>query len=305
MKKIELNKTLILAFLTKYLLLFTFISIFVVDMFFVIRNENEFAVDSNIANLYIRNGTNVLFSLLPSIITTCTLALSLTSEKICGVDAFTFRKLRKGYSFNFFEMFLIDILLFSFYLICAVTDYRICLLVIDIISLCYSLRFAIQEIPLLSRSKKYTRCVAKKILQRNDFNFDTKSENSDLEKIIQSIYFESGLKETYLFLKRNENDINVLENLLNINNNFLIKCIENKDYLISSKEIVLDDINILDAIKFSFNSIKEIFKFKNDLDIIEIYENSNNYYLISSIIINLKIVCDNLKLICMHKRYPS
>ena len=294
MKSKKLKKFLmkIVNFLTKYLLLFTFISIFVFDMIFVINNENEFAVDSNIANLYVRNGTTVLFSLLPSIITTCTLALSLTSEKICGVDAFTFRKLRKGFSFNFFEMFLIDILLFSFYLTCAVTDYRICLLAIDIISLCYSLWFAIQEIPLLSKNKKYTRHVAKKIIQRNNYDFDKKSKDSDLERIIQSIYFESGLKETYLLLKRKENNVNVLNYLLDTNINFLNECIENKDYLMSSKELNLNNINVLDAIKFSFNSIMEIFHFNEDFDIIEINKDRDCSYQIFNIIKNLNIICD-------------
>ena len=292
----ELIKQFIFKFI-KYLALIVLGGFFITNLYFFLCNKTFLKCDY-IDKFYSKNEAKMIIILLPSIITTCTIALSLTSEKFYGVDAFTFRRLRKGLSFNFTEMFIIDVVLFALFLSSSILNFNFCLFLGDIVSLIYSFWLVIQEIPLLSKRKGYVEWIIKRILKDKNYKNGSKSEGKEKDSILESFYFQSGLKNSYLVLKyrKQKRNIELLNKLLDVNNDFLDKVINKKDYLISSKEINIENINILDAIKFSFDSVKDIFKFDKNFDVIKIFGNSSNHYKIASIIYKMKDICDFLSL---------
>ena len=251
---------------------------------------------------YEDNDAQMLLVLLPFVITIVSISLTLTSDKIENISMFEFRKLRSKFYFSFREMMIITLLLFTFYFASIHLKLYISTLLIEISSIIYSFIFAMQELPLLERSKKYILKVIKKYFSsQTNGTFDKSKinffKNSDLKIVLTSFLFNHGLKNAYFDLKVNDfhsnKNKNILDTLMSLNNISLMDSISCSKTSLASK----DDsyfIDISKVIEKSFSNIKEVLSFENDFDLTIIYDDKEfqSYNYVVDIILKLKNLCN-------------
>lgn len=163
----------------------------------------------NIPEEISNEAAEIILVMLPMIFTIITIALSLPSEKIYGVSAMKFRRIRSGINISFLEMVLITVLLFALYTVFKIFNCLSLIWALDFIALFYSVWFVIQEIPILTHKNGCIIKIIKKAWSSNNANalaFGNNSIGADLNGIVQKIVLENGIVFAYNTLKSSKNE---------------------------------------------------------------------------------------------------
>ena len=257
-------------------------------------------------NIVDTNYLQIICSLLPLIITIVTIAFSLSSEEYYSLKSFTFRKLRKSFTFNFIEMILIVIFIlglcfYSYY--CCSYENIFFSFHITIFSLIYSFLFIIQEVPILCKKDK-------RLIFNLKLNFISKrsikpkegliSNYGILNKALTFNILNKGINETYSGLKfhifRFRNKY-IYQQLLISLNDYILEKTELLDQYLKSNSNINDIIEIKDKISFIIqtNSIDFFSENKNKRVLVSLKE-INIMGKFVEMLINLQHMCDILKL---------
>ncbi len=151
----------------------------------------------------------MISSLIPMIFTIIVVTLSRMNDKVCGIDSHDFRRLRRDNHFALTEMIIIGIVLFAVGTIFRlVPGFKFSLFVTYVIGVIYSVWFIIQEIPLITKNRKFTNCIAVKIvrwfseLNEGDQNQIDIRDIKLIRKIEAYLVYMNGLKGAYSHIKK-------------------------------------------------------------------------------------------------------
>lgn len=207
----------------------------------------------------------IILVMLPMIFTIITIALSLPSEKIYGISAMKFRRIRSGTSFSFLEMILITIVIFTLFTIFKILNFLILIWTLDFIALFYVVWFVIQEIPILTHNNGYIIKIVKKAWYSSNtkaLKYGNNSIETDLNTIVQNIVLQNGIVFAYnAFKPLKKDDANLLDVLLSKNNEYLFECADNIEFFTEGIIDSYKDINVINAIEMSFNNLENILSF--------------------------------------------
>lgn len=243
------------------------------------------------------NAFDLITTLLPMIVSTVTIALSLQDNDIYGMSNFKFRRLRKGFTFDFLEMVLIVISILTLSFVSKFLGNETSIFYLNIISIFYSIWFAIQEIPILTRNDKYLMRVVKRIYENNlskNYQKGKDSSGYDFDEILTYLIFHKGLIETYSYLEIEDTnyDVNLMEHLLSLaikqmkayqEDENIIKDTNNVEYL---KKALNDTYFIMDGLIDVFSNFKNI-SIRNE------FNDSN----ITNLIVELTTILKSLSII--------
>ena len=243
------------------------------------------------------NAFDLITTLLPMIVSTVTIALSLQDNDIYGMSNFKFRRLRKGFTFDFLEMVLIVISILTLSFVSKFLGNETSIFYLNIISIFYSIWFAIQEIPILTRNDKYLMRVVKRIYENNlskNYQKGKDSSGYDFDEILTYLIFHKGLIETYSYLEIEDTnyDVNLMEHLLSL----AIK--QMKAY--QEDENIIKDTNNVKYLKktlndtyFIMDGLCDIFSNFQDISIKNKFNDSN----ITNLIVELTTILKSLSII--------
>lgn len=275
-------------------------SLFKYAIFLILPLMYLFTLDINIADEFSIEAAEIILVMLPMIFTVITIALSLPSEKIYGVSAMKFRRIRSGINFSFLEMILVTVIIFALY-----TTFKIfkCLMLIwtlDFVAVFYSVWFIIQEVPILTHNNN---CIIKTIknawLSNNakTLKFGNNSIGVDLNGIVQKIVLQNGIVFAYNTFKiSKKDDANLLDILLSKNNEYLFECADNIEFFAEGIVDSYKDINIINAIEMSFDNLEKVLSFDKSFNVVKIYNDSKHYYQATRLIFNLHKITSKLNL---------
>lgn len=245
---------------------------------------------------------DIILILLPAIITVISISLSLTKEKIFGIERIRFNKLRDSWTYSFLWMILITILMFVSYTICCFFSWSITLLCLDAISVFYAFCFSLQEIPLLIQSDKAIQRVIRKayseIASNRKFKETYEDKRAIVADVIQNMIFskDMGLKMTYLFFKKGEDDPLLLNDLLSRENDFLFKAVEDVSIIKSNPSGDYKGINISDIIDRGYDNLSDLFVFSTDYNYARIFKGEDVTYQLTRCFFCLHKLADALLL---------
>lgn len=227
---------------------------------------------------------DIILILLPAIITVISISLSLTKEKIFGIERIRFNKLRDNWTYSFLWMILITIFMFVSYTVCCFLSWSITLLCLDAISVFYAFCFSLQEIPLLIQSDKAIQKVIRKayseIASNRKFKEAYEDKRAIVADVIQNMIFskDMGLKMTYLFFKKGEDDPVLLNDLLSRENDFLFKAVEDASILKSNPSGDYKGVDISDIIDRGYDNLSDLFVFSTDYNYARIFKGEDVTY---------------------------
>lgn len=247
----------------------------------------------NIASL------NIVISLLPMIFTILVVSLSLPNNKIYGLELNNFRRIRKNNCFMFVEMIIITISIFALTTIFEILSFHICIWTLDCISIYYSIIFVLQEIPVLVNNQNKIKKIIKNASLNNDLSDYKEGKSSvgeNLKTVWKHLVLKDGIVTTYNLLKDCKDKKDVLDSLLSLQNDFLFKCLDIKNYISKTNVYKPDGLDILDSIRMSFFNIENCLIFRDDFDISEIYGNSDRVYLLTRSVFCLQKICESFEL---------
>ena len=248
--------------------------------------------------------TDIIIVLLPLVFTIVTLALSMPNEKIYEQPFSEIRKIRKDKHFEFKEMVGLNILIFFLLTIFEIFELVIQVWALDLVSIIYCILFCYQEIPILTKNKNYIRKIIKnsgyldEISKNNNYYDGLTSEGKIAYDILQAIVLTDGIVSTFNYYKteNNEQDIILLDIFLSLQNMFLSKCSENKNYITLASIKDYNGIEILKAVEMSFANIENCIASKKDFNYIEIVKNTESFYQITRSIFKLHTLMKALNL---------
>jgi hypothetical protein len=251
---------------------------------------------------------DIILILLPAIITVISITLSLTKEKIFfGIERIRFNKLRGSWTYSFLWMILITIIMFAFYTVCFFFSWSITLLCLDAISVFYAVYFSLQEIPLLIQNDKVIQKVIRKAYSEIESKGKVKpayeGRRAIMTDTIQNMIFskDMGLKMTYLFFKRSEEDPILLKDLLSRENEFLFKAVEDVTILKSNPSGDYKKINISDIIDRGYDNLLDLFVFSADYNFAKIFKDEDVTYQLTRSLFCLHRLADALLLVDKQK----
>jgi hypothetical protein len=233
---------------------------------------------------------DIVIVLLPLVLTILSITLSLPRERIYGVDKTEFRKIRGPKTYNFLEMLIITIVIFSLYTLSKILDYSFIIWFLDFVAIVYSIIFIVQEIPMLMHDDKKIQ----NIISRNIKN-DTKEIKA--YNALQYLLLTKGIKEAFFALNAKDNDDKkkYLDILLDLQNNFLFEYIDNYTLVIQSLSNEYKHIEILQAINIAIENIRDILNLDSELNILEIYGDEEHFYQITRSLFSLHIIMGKLE----------
>ena len=244
---------------------------------------------------------DIIISLLPMIFTIITITLSLPSERIFGVSCIDFRKIRGKYSFSFLEMIIFTIVIFSLHFIFSICGMTIVIWSLNIISICYSIWFVAQEVPLLTRSNKAMLRIVKNAWKNknySDFKYGNNSTDIILNDVIKNVIITSGVVSAFNSFKTKKAQKNktILESILSYNNDILFECSDIIECLSTSGNLEYKRIDIITMVDMSLNNISTTLALNDDFDVVDILQSSDKYYHITRTVFCLKEITDVLNL---------
>ncbi len=242
--------------------------------------------------LYLRDGTvNLIIIVLPTTLTIISIALSLPKDLIYGLEKTEFRKLQGASKYSFLKMIFISMFIVVFFVYAAISNLTMVMPIVAIISMIYNICFLWQEIPLLMHNEKRIEKIIKKNIELGE-----KSEN--FNTVIQNMIFSKGLIYTYKIVEiKNcqEKNIENLNMLLDLQNFYFWRYIENYSFKNNVINIKYKNLNIIDAIDKAFENIKSLLECDSNFNLVKIFENQNYIYHLSELIISLKNVLEFLQ----------
>jgi len=244
---------------------------------------------------------DIIVILLPTIITIISISLSLSNEKILNLKRCEFAKLLSGWHYDFLTMIIDVVAIFVLYTICEIKEAKISALVLEGISIFYSIYFSCTEIPMLTQNYKRINKIIKKNYYKNkqiDYEFSHYEKQGILNIALRQLVFENGIKCTYFALKNKKHDPVLLDSLLSLQNNLLFDVVEDsalfKENLVTEyKGLDLDLTTIIDTF---FSDIEDIFSFSKDFNIQEIYGSEKDVYLMARCLFCLHRICQKFEL---------
>lgn len=122
---------------------------------------------------------DIIIALLPCVISIATLGLSIQSEKIVNISRREFNYLKRdlNWNINYLTFSIITIISFSFYSLYTYFDLRLSLAILLFWDVFYSTWFLIQEIPLLTKSQRFTTFILKEYYFKFKHNKYAKNDN--------------------------------------------------------------------------------------------------------------------------------
>ena len=273
----------------RYIIFSLLIVSIILDLYLPLKNADKMDV------------AEIIVTLLPLIFTIITISLSLPSEKIYGVSFHTLRKIRKDNHYSFIEMIMITIVLFVLFTIFTTLNFFISICCLDLIAVFFSIFFVFQEIPIILKSDEKIIKIIKKTLiaeTSNDYTLGNLSKGKELYSIIQFIVVSQGVKQSFKAFKTSDKRKNamILDYLLALNNDFLFKCVDLKDYFLNSTLTTYKGVNVLNAIDISLDSFCDLLSFGSDFDVVSIYMDSDHFYQITSMLFSLHYLTETLNL---------
>ena len=228
---------------------------------------------------------NMLFIILPTVLSIVSIVIQLRKDKFFGLTSSELNSIRFGFYFNYLHMVLVLFGLCTFYLVVESFGVGYCsIIVLDVVSLLYSIIFSIQEIPILLQSNNCLKRIVKTtymVYEKGDFFKRNKKLYNVFRKWLCYLVIEYGVDNIYGFLRKKTHSeacrrINdkLFTYLLSILCEFLRKFI---DYIPSQKEdfeswlteskidwIVDGCYDLIHALVFSSNREKERHKLTRD-----------------------------------------
>lgn len=260
---------------------------------------NDQSIISRIGDNYLVDIIVIIANLLPMIFTILVVALSLPSEKICGITAIEFRNLRGWKTFSFLQMVIVTILIFVIYSIFTIFNQIVYIWALNIIAVFYSIRFICQEVPILTKREKTILKIAKKSWYERLRDPDAlyKKEYKNLNIVIQNLILDKGIVKIYKdFQGKNiKNDL-LLDSLLEINNEYFFDLIDQIDLIFnSSKNNEYNGTSIVNAVDMSFSNLRYLTTFNDDFNIVKIYGDSKHYYHLTRLLFKLHTIMNTYK----------
>jgi len=226
---------------------------------------------------------NIVFILLPAVITIVSIPLSISKEKIFGVERYKFNTLRSSWTYTFLQMVFITIFIFLLYAFCVFFGFKLSKICLDVISVFYAVYFSQQEIPLLignenaaiSIINKYYLATHEKRVLEDRLN----EEIIYFEKIARCSIFTRGLKTTFKMLKNKKlSDSIILEDLLSKENDYLFDAVRNISILKSNPSGEYKGININDMINQGYENIYDLLRLTDDFNYQKIFNGEDKNY---------------------------
>ena len=243
--------------------------------------------------------SDIVTVLLPCVITIISISFSISDNKIFGISLNEFKRLRnKKKYFNFQQMIYFIIFSFFFYALARSLKLQLNIILIDVVSIIYSLKFIHQDIPLIENDEnKLIDEVLEMFKERTDstyvINKDEGNIEEDLIKALGYIITSNGIE---LVLKKLEQTLDkkeltcALNTLLLINIDYLDSLIKEKEFL----SLLVENGKLKTIIEISFKNINYLI----NGDKIESYCNLNHKeygrinYSIYNIIYDLHKICE-------------
>jgi len=134
-----------------------------------------------------------------------------------------------------------------------------------------------------------------KIIIKN-VHSNTKEINADIA--LQNLLFTKGITYTFKRLRVLNKDRNriYLDKLLNLQNDFLWRYLENYTVSLKVSSNEYRHLNIIEVIDISIENIKDIINLNTNLDVLEIYGDEENFYHITRALFSLQKILDQLNL---------
>jgi len=235
----------------------------------------KFLDNLNDWNSYI--AIDIIVSLLPTVITVVSICLSLSKEKIYGVEINEFNKLRCSFVYKFLEMMIIAILIFGSCFIVKLLNLKISVIVLNAISIFYTLYFCIQEIPIMAKNDGRLMSIVRSYLKKdkNMKAINYYDDDNVLAKVLAFIMFNKGP----LFIVKSFRDsrLDIVYNLLEAQNSYLYKVAKNISALKSYPNDEFEGIDILKSINKSYENVAEIFRSNDVIKYLDYCINDENY----------------------------
>jgi len=215
--------------------LFDFVCVFILTTTFSLEITHCVSFSDSFVN---NVPVNIIISLIPAIITVISLLPQLQNEKIYGLRLRELLQLRKGPYFTLLHMLLISIGIFCFEFLFSITSSILSLIILNCISVIYSIWFILIIIPLLTKNVTAVKRIVKNFEYNTEKDFKKDSSYQNINKMLFSLINEIGFENTFSLVKSNDADRNIIvvDYLLNLvvseNNNLLniINAIPNNSY---------------------------------------------------------------------------
>lgn len=280
--------------------IFDLIMIFILIIFILLDTLVFKEIDSE-TSCQINEVSAVIITLIPCIITIISISLSMSKEKIYGVTFNEISSIRGSFYFTFFHMILITCGIVGIYSTLSFFGLKIVIYSLELISLIYSVIFSIQEIPILCHSK----WIIKRILNenylktsRNNLLYEQESTNI-FNIMITNIIFTEGISTAFNLLKKNkkekEKNIELLDYLLSMQNEYLWKVLESLSLEKTSLSDTYYDVSILDAIDKRYDNMENMISGTYEKYLLTKID-KDKYYHITRSIYSLHNLCFKLEL---------
>ncbi|HHX67352.1 MAG TPA: hypothetical protein GX708_04760 [Gallicola sp.] len=218
---------------------------------------------------------DTIFTLMPLVMTILSITLSMPKALIYGVEAATFRKLRKDKTYDYLSMLIITIVIFVLFTISYYLSFRAVILMLYIIAVIYSIIFINQEIPILMQNNKRIKKIIKNSVHKNgkEISYTELLNDVTMRNVLQNLLLTEGIISAYTLLKTKDEKRNRIyfEKILDMQNDYLSNCVVNHidNYALLGNKY--KNIEISQAIDMCFRNINDIIEMKQDFNILEIY----------------------------------
>ena len=141
----------------------------------------------------------------PTVVTICSVAISLSEEKIHGISRLSFNRLRVGFHLHFLEAVIVMVALGLGYFISDLFELGVTFYVLCAISVGYSLFFAIPEILLLVKSPGFVHRVLRRYWLfeiKHGCNRGPDQETEDFHTVMTEVVLTEGLLTAYRLVTR-------------------------------------------------------------------------------------------------------
>lgn len=273
-KKIKETYFILIRKFNKYCILLlicaSFVTIVLLESFKII------AFNECITN---NSSYDVILSAVPCVLTILSITLSISKEKVAGLERSLFNKLRSKFYYNFFEMILISITIFSVYVFLRLFNLSIAVFTLDLISLFLCALFCCEEIPILLKNEKR---ILKIIIKAQDNYFNKKEDKKeDLNSLISDAqYFcitKYGISKVFYYYK-----------LYSKNDNFEIYLSNYRKSLFEETEFIktinecsvskFKDIELYDGIKKTYENVSVLTSKNSNCYLPSLLKNEGRYY---------------------------
>jgi len=240
----------------------------------------------------------IITILLPLVVTTLSIVLSLQRELIYGVTNAEFRKLRSDRTYNFLKIMLYSTTIIVLFVIASTLCLTLTIWVLNIITVIYVIMFSYQEIPILIKDKKRIKKIIKKHLHSNIGNTEVMAKGNNEEIVLQNLILKEGVISAYNTLKTKNNNHNkhFIDRILTVQNNYLFKFLEDNKLKIADTTIKYKSINITDAIDRVIENIEDIVRLNIKFNLVEIYGDESIYFQVTRALFSIRKILIRLEL---------